>query len=320
MTVLVLSEDCDPTVDRVVQELAARDVPVFRCDTGWFPRRLTMDADLGADGWTGRLISEHREVRLEDVRSVWSRRPSAFSFSDALSGPERRHAAWEAKLGVGGVLTSLPALWVNPPSSDADCSYKPRQLTVAQRSGLAVPPTVITNQEDAVRRFATERDDQVVVKRLSCSSVTEQGGTKPVFTHVLAAQELRDLRGVEVTAHLFQRYIVDKAFEARVTVVGDRIFASAIHAGSEESRVDWRSDYASLTYEVVEVPDHVADGLLAFMAEFNLMFGAFDLAIDTRGTWWWFECNAAGQFAFIEAQTGLPITDALVDLLEKGQP
>lgn len=318
MSVLVLSEDFDPTVDAVIDELRLREVEVFRCDTAWFPARMGLAVELDDDRWAGSLATKDRCVSLGGLRSVWYRRPTAFVFAEEMSGPEHRHAAWEAKLGFGGVLADLPALWVNHPSREADASYKPVQLATAIRCRLTVPPTLITNRPGAVRRFAAAQQGQVVVKPLAYGSVFEEGVGKAIYTHVLTAEELADLVGVEVTAHLFQRAILDKAFEARVTVVGRRMFTAAIHADSGAARTDWRSDYDSLRLSVIEPPGPVASGVLAFMNALGLRFGAFDFAIDTDGTWWFLECNSAGQFGFVEDSTGLPITAALVDLLERG--
>jgi hypothetical protein len=152
MTVLVLTEECDPTADRVISELNRREVPVFRCDTSWFPSRLCLDAYLDSGDWSGVLRTPYRVVGLGDIRSVWYRRPTVFSFPEDMSGPERQHAGWEAKFGLGGVLMSLPALQVNHPSREADACYKPFQLATAARCGLSVPDTVVTNDAPAVRR------------------------------------------------------------------------------------------------------------------------------------------------------------------------
>ena len=40
-----------------------------------------------------------------------------------------------------------------------------------------------------------------------------------------------------------------KQYEVRLTVIGEQMFPVAIHAGSDAARLDWRTDYASLTYE-----------------------------------------------------------------------
>lgn len=322
MTVLVLAADLDPTVDAVVAELNRRDVPVLRCDLAWFPQHLALDARLddGARRWAGGLHTEHRHVELEGLRSAWYRGPTGFRLPTGLTGPERHHALWEAKLGLGGVLAELPVLWVNHPGAEADAAYKPVQLPTATRSGLTVPPTLITNQLDAVRAFAADHDGDIVVKPLSFGIITEDGVDRPIWTHRLTGDDLADLSGVDTTAHLFQRYVGDKQFEARVTVVGGRLFAAAIHAGSAAARIDWRSDYAALDIKPVDVPAQVESGIREFMTRMELVFGAFDFVVDTSGAWWFLECNSAGQFGWIEDATGLPITAALADLLEKGQP
>ncbi|MGH3980698.1 MAG: MvdC/MvdD family ATP grasp protein [Pseudonocardiaceae bacterium] len=138
----------------------------------------------------------------------------------------------------------------------------------------------------------------------------------------LSPQDLRDLRGLEVTAHQLQDW-ASKRFECRAVVVGEEIFAVAIHAGSPESYVDWRSDFPSLTYEVIRLPEPVAKGLRMFMAELGLVYGAFDLVVglDDQGeeTMSLLECNPGGQYGFLEGLAGVPITSSLVDLLACGR-
>lgn len=248
MTVLVLTEEYDPTADRVVQELTRRDVPVFRCDTAWFPGSLMVDARLDGEAWSGVLRTPHRVAAMCDLRSAWYRSPSPFSFPAGMSGPERQHAAWEAKFGLGGVLASLPALWVNHPSRESDACYKPRQLAMAAWCGLAVPQTLVTNDPLAVRRFGERLDGSVVVKMLGSNAITESGGTKVCYTHPLTEADLSDLSGVDVTTHLFQERLVDKAYEVRLTVVGDALFAAVVEASTEAGRADWRADLGSLRY------------------------------------------------------------------------
>lgn len=100
-------------------------------------------------------------------------------------------------------------------------------------------------------------------------------------------------------------------------------FAVAIHAGSESSYVDWRSDYPALSYEVVELPAAVVGGLRAVMAELGLVYGALDLVVGSEDAGdgeivSFLEINPGGQYGFIEEATGVPITDSLVRLLARG--
>ena len=90
---LILAREIGPQVDRVVEELTARGVPVFRTDLAAFPQTLSVAARLDPDGWNGTLATEHRAVRLGDIRSIWYRHPAHFQLADGMSRPERRHAA-----------------------------------------------------------------------------------------------------------------------------------------------------------------------------------------------------------------------------------
>lgn len=316
MTVLMLARDVDPSTDRLVEALSERDVPVFRTDLVAFPQALTLDARLGPRGWDGVLATAHRDVRLSGIRSVWYRHPSHFELPEGMSAPERRHAAAEARCGLSGVLTSLDVLWVNHPSRESD-ALKPRQLHVARRCGLRVPDSLVTNKPDALREFARDAGETLAGKTLAAALLVESGQLQIAYTRRIEPAELEDLAGLDTTLHFFQPFL-PKAWEARVTVVGNRVFAAAIHAGSTAARVDWRADYDALDYAVVDPPEPVTAGMLAFMKTFGLSFGAFDFAVTPNQEWIMLECNPFGAYGWIEDSLGLPITSALADVLTNG--
>ncbi|APU15985.1 MULTISPECIES: ATP-grasp ribosomal peptide maturase [Actinoalloteichus] len=319
MTVLIFAQDFDRSADQVVLKLNEREVPVLRIDTSWFPQQLTMDAEFDGGRWVGELRTPHRSIALESLRSAWYRSPTAFEFPAGLSRAEREHANREAKLGLGGVLSSLPLCWVNHPNRAADAVYKPLQLAVAARCGLTVSRTLISNDPHAVRRFARDSRTGVVNKALGTSRVLEEGVRKIGFTRRLTDEDFSDLRGIDVTLHQMQDW-VEKDHEARVVVIGDTMNAVGIYAGSEASHTDWRSDHDALTYKVLDLPPGVRRGLQAFMAEFRITYSAFDFVITPSGQWVLLESNPGGQYGWLEARTGVPLTDTLVDLLMHGVP
>ncbi len=75
MTVLVLAEKIDATVDRVMLELARRSVAVLRCDTSDFPTRASVHGRLHEGRWEGWLSSGIRRLPCADIWSVWCRAP-----------------------------------------------------------------------------------------------------------------------------------------------------------------------------------------------------------------------------------------------------
>jgi ATP-grasp ribosomal peptide maturase len=314
VTVLILAPELDISADRMVTELGARGVPVFRVDTAWFPASMTVDACLVDGHWAGTLATRHRTVELSDVRSVFYRTPTVFGFPRELSPAERGHAFLEAKFGLGGVLASLDVLWVNHPNRAA-AAYKPVQLALAARCGLAVPDTAITNSADAVTAFVGEHGaGRVITKMLGANHIEEAGARWMAFTRVVTMDDLVDLRGVGTTAHLLQCWI-RKDHEVRVIAVGDRLFGVAIRAGSKEAFIDFRADYPALSYAQTDVPRSVRDGIIGVMNALGLAYGALDFVVTPTGRWVFLECNSGGQYDWLEARTGVPLTAALADLL-----
>ncbi|MBF9135223.1 ATP-grasp ribosomal peptide maturase [Plantactinospora sp. S1510] len=318
MTVLVITEPCDVTVDLVIQELNDRHVPVHRIDLADFPQALSVVAAVGDHGqWAGTLADDHRCTRLEEVRAVYFRRPEPARLPGALDPYERRWAAREAELGFGGLLAALPhARWVNDPRANAAADRKPRQLAVATGHGMTVPQTLVTNDPEEARRFVAAATGGAIYKpfhmRPYVDADTDQ--LMALATTPVTAGDITD--AVAGTAHLFQHQ-VPKAYELRVTAVGDRLFAARIDAHSEAAKIDWRTDYANLAYAAVDLPKQVSKQLHAIRTSLRLTYAAFDLIVTPDGDYVFLEVNPDGQWAWIEHETGLPIAAALADTLEK---
>ncbi|MFF0401856.1 MvdC/MvdD family ATP grasp protein [Streptomyces sp. NPDC005248] len=306
--VLVAAERRDPTADMVVSALTQRGASVFRFDVADFPQRIHLDAQARDGQRIGTIGDALRTmVRLEQVRGVYWRRPGPDGIADSVPEPFHSWAAAQADQGLLQVLAALPVNWINNPNRDRPAAHKPRQLTRAARSGLRVPRTLVTNDPEAARKFAADLGGPVI-----CKPIT--GGERPlgpeqrnhmIPAHIIDPATLDE--SVRVTVHLFQQW-VDKAHDVRL----------AVHACSDGTRVDWRTDYEALTYTPIEVPDRVAAGVRALLAYDGLRFGALDFSVDRSGAWWFLENNPAGQWMWIEKDTGLPIADAHAQFLLEG--
>ncbi|MBN1173026.1 MAG: ATP-grasp ribosomal peptide maturase [Micromonosporaceae bacterium] len=316
---MVLTHPFDPTADLVVSELNERGIPVFRCDPGEFPKRLTLTAHLGDTGWQGRLHLPERSVHLSDIGCVYYRRPTLFDLPDGLSADVRRWASQEARMGVGGILATLPN-WLNHPQRIAAAEYKPVQLVVAAEVGFRAPETLITNDPEAARGFCLEHGP-VVYKSLTPASVADGDTHKLVYTTPTSAEQID--ASVGRTAHLFQRHLNSKSHEVRLTTVDDRLFATRIDGHSPAATIDWRADYDHLSYATLadtDIPVSVRSGIPAFLDRFRLRFGVFDFVVTSDGTWWFLEVNPNGQWAWIQDATGQPIAAAIADALQQGTP
>jgi ATP-grasp ribosomal peptide maturase len=313
-TVLVLTEPSDTTADLVVKELDRRGAQVFRGDVGDFP--LSLHVSAWFDGsWRGEIRSADGSVDLRDIRSVYVRRPTAFTFPPSMTDAERRFAAREARRGIGGLLMSLSCSWVNHPSRAADAEYKPLQLTTAAACGLDVPRTVITNVPGDAGEHSAHLGSSVVYKTLASATVVDGQQVSLIFTNSVTASDMADGR-VAFTAHQFQQR-VPKVRDVRATVVGERVFAANILTDGETTvdtaggLLDWRADYDALRYEPVQLPDSVESSLLRMTEHLGLSFAAADFVVTADDQHYFVDLNPSGQWGWIQEATGLPIAAAI---------
>lgn len=314
--ILVLTHDDDPTADFVLHQLNARRTPFVRCDPGAFPARLGLTARLDGDAasWGGWFGGSPREIDLRSLRAVYYRRPSEFRFPSGGSPEENAFARSQARHGVSGVLSGLSdAVWLNSPSAMADARVKPYQLAVAQRCGLRVPATLITNEPEVVGDFARSVGGRIVTKSLATMvTVDDRRGSGVLYTAEVA-EELWSDPSIAATAHLFQELV--SGVDVRLTVVAGDLFAAEIRPADLAGPVDIRAHHENVTYRIVEVPYDVRSGVLDLLRELRLTFAALDFRIVPGRGWVFLEANPNGQWAFIRELRD-SIAHAIADFLE----
>lgn len=307
--ILVLTSLEDATADMVIAALNERGAEVARVDPADIGPELIFGADVGAgrSEWAGRLRTPSREVELGQVAAVYHRRPGPWPFArrSDLRPQVREFATTEARHGLGGLLANLPgARYVNHPAAVTRADFKPAQLQTAAGLGLLIPPTLITNDVEAARRFAADHGP-VVYKTFRGVPASPDGHTGAIWTQRIDPATLDD--SLAMTAHLFQAE-VPKTADARITVVGRRVFAQRIT--TPDGALDWRrGDWNELIHTPIDVPENITAALHAYLDTFDLAFGCFDFALcenaEESKRFRFIECNPSGQWGW------LPDADAI---------
>ncbi|MFG3657284.1 ATP-grasp ribosomal peptide maturase [Streptomyces sp. NPDC047706] len=315
LTVLVVTALEDVTADRVIASLNARGVPVMRIDPADIGPELVFGFRIGSDSplWRGTIRSATREVELVEVGAVYYRRPTPYADQFRhLPQQQRDFAAAETRHGLGGVLHSLRrAMYVNHPAAVARADFKPAQLLKFAELGLNVPPTLITNDAAPAREFAAQ--GHVVYKSFRGLPRGEDRRTGALWTQRVDPDSFDE--ALKVTAHLFQAEI-PKVADARVTVVGHRVFAQRITTPDRE--LDWRrGNWEELVHTPLTVPAVIKAALHRYLHSFGLAFGCFDFGLtgdgDDPDDWWAIECNPNGQWGWLPDAEA--ITEAFADIL-----
>lgn len=175
-----------------------------------------------------------------------------------------------------------------------------------------MPPTLITNDPNAVADFATRQPHGIITKTLYARMPRTSDGhlSGVVYTSDVPPDRYCDPT-IATTAHLFQAKIAQKT-DLRVTVVGDDVFATVIENSGE---VDWRRNHDNISYRPYDLPGTITAGVQRLMRSLGLSFGALDFVISEQGHQF-IEINPNGQWGWIEHRTGQPISRALATLFE----
>lgn len=317
-TVMVLTQPIDPTADIVIERLHERNVDIVRFDTGWFPRDTALVAKLGDSPPDPQVVitpSTGRTVVLPHVTSIWYRRPRNFVFDEHLDADALDFAKDEALQAMGGVLRGAQCRWMNHPEKLISADYKPYQLMLAPRIGMSIPRTLITNDAEEARKFIrTCRGGGSIYKTLSSPEITSKKyESTAVFTSKILENDLESLETIRFTPCLLQAF-VPKAFEVRVTIIGSKVFAVALKS-EDPNIVDWRPVQEHISYTAHKLPSPVHEACLRMTRKLGLAFAAMDFVVTPENEYVFLEVNPNGQWAWLEEETGLPMTDAMVDWL-----
>ena len=145
----------------------------------------------------------------------------------------------------------------------------------------------------------------------------ERGREQVVFTNRVREEDLEDLGGLSLCPMTFQER-VEKRLELRATVVGRRVFTASIDSQtSARAAHDWRRDGVRLVeeWQPYQLPPEAEQPLLALMDYFGLNYGAADFILTPDGRHVFLELNPSGEFFWLEHGPGLPVSQALADVL-----
>jgi len=282
---------------------------------GFAAPSATPSGRLACGGLTGETTGFGVGFGLGTVSAVWYRRVAIGQRIPETMDPQlRRTAIDESRATVHGMIASLDAYHLDPVHRIRRAENKQLQLKIARELGLSIPRTLITNQPEAVRRFARECDQGMVMKTLTSFSIYERGEQQVVFTNAVRTEDLEHLGELRYCPATFQERL-PKTLELRATIVGGRVFTAAIDSQqSDKARVDWRRDGIGLidSWQPYALPVEVEQGLLKLMRALEISYGAADLILTPEGRHVFLEVNPNGEFFWLEKHPGLPLTSDFI--------
>jgi MvdD pre-ATP grasp domain len=320
--ILIITEAVDPHADQVAQKLFERGADFVRVNPAQFPTLTSVSLSYGAAGqFQGTLRVGNQTVDLHLLDAVWCRRlPRCVPHETVTDEASRVYLEEECSLYLQDVWNLLTCLCVpaSPPVIQR-AALKASQLKLAGALGFELPPTLFTNNPDEFLQFYRQYNGHIVSKAAGKSFFRSLGETFGRYTQVVSKRDVGYARAVRFCPMIFQAY-VPKLVELRITVVGESVFAAEIHSQvSNHTRDDWRHyDWSQTPYFQHALPSALEQRCVQLVQQLGLCYGAIDMVLTPDRRYVFLEINPGGQYFWIERATGLPISDAICDLLLSG--
>ena len=300
--ILIITHKEDYTSDFIINKLNQRNIKYKRLNCEDIIENIfTVDKNLNFtfDGETS-------------FTSVWFRRTKLPNI-EHQNITEKLYLLNEYEALLKNLFFTINAKWVSDPYSIYQAENKLYQLKIASDLGFKIPNTLVTNSKENLKKFYFENSKNVIIKPLSQSKINNDNETEFIFTNILKEEHINQIDVYDLTPCIYQERI-EKAIELRVTVVGENVFSAGVNSQTlETTKTDWRKD--KLEFFIEDVPTKIKEKCILLVKNLNLKFGAIDLIKDKNDNYIFLEINPNGQWAWIENETGLKISDSIINLL-----
>jgi hypothetical protein len=268
---------------------------------------MEIELALQAGQVGGRLCLPTGKVKLESFDGLYLRLMGWESLPENQNAtPPQREKSRLQHEALSDWADLAPHRVCNRPSAMASNFSKPYQAQFIERSGLATPPTLVTNEPDALRQFVKEHRRVIYKSVSSVRSIVREIG--PV--------ELTRLDKLRSLPTQFQAYI--PGVNWRVHVVGQHLFATRIESEAVDYRYAQRDGH-EIEMRALALPDEIAERCLSLSALLSLPFCGIDLKQTPEGQFYCFEVNPSPAYTYYQAHTGQPIAQALTRWLAYGE-
>lgn len=300
-----------------------RDINVYLLDPARFPKYSTLSISLGADGKLEGYVDVLRcesgpdtEVclNIKDIDVAWYIRvPHLVTDDDSL---ETRFARNESAGAIRAMLSVLSCQWINREyHMDLVTSNKLYQQLAAQRCGLRIPRTLISNNHAHVVAFSNPQEG-LLLKSIGYIKLDDDN-TNFLYSERFSHNELQESTHAIRGCPIFSQEYIHKKFEYRMMAIGSHVLACRIDSqASEKTKVDWRHyDLGKVAHTLAEIPHDTQQKILLFMQTVELKYGALDFIETPSGEFVFLEINPSGQWGWIADLAKLPIPEAVAEML-----
>ena len=270
-----------------------------------FPEQCSISMSPEGDAPTQLAVSDAQGVLFDTLPDIyWNRRLSPPVVGAGLPEGDRQFALRESQVLLSGALglASQHAFAVNDVHRASRAENKVLQLAAARELGFTLPDTLISNDPDRIRRFLRRHEKGgAIFKSFRPVTWESEDRLAMLFTARVDESVLPDDALLRLAPGIFQAR-VPKAYELRITCMGDELIAARLDSQStDQGKTDWRiAQLAELAITPVELPVDLQQRCRALLRQLGLVFGCIDVIVTPEGEHVFLEINQMGQFLWVE--------------------
>ena len=324
--ILIVTVKSDVHPNSVISLMQEKQIPYFRLNTeclmtdyrfAWFhDNGMTPDFYI-QNVHTGQIVIG------QDITSVWCRRPDKPKELPYKSGD---NVLEKFNLDQAGQFYKYLMFYLMDYYSignflyDRSAGSKFLQSKVAAELGMKIAPTCISNIKERIVNFSKPYEKVAIKSMYNEFLELDDNMCYYTTTQCVDSKLLTDQpeEAYTQTVNFVQQY-TEKKYELRVTVMGIYIFTCKIDSqvqSADTGAIDWRQGYDyGLKHEIIDTPEVIATFCRKYLRHFNLNYGAFDFIVTPEDEYVFLECNPNGQWAWIENECHVPMSEAMLDCL-----
>jgi RimK-like ATP-grasp domain len=320
--ILVIGLESDPHIQKVLDRVNLDEFEPVVLDYSKIPKHIKISYLFKPKEPTEVIFQlENRTFSSKLIHSIWYRRANNIVLDEpSLDENVKKYITKEFIAFMRSLTTLLrDKKWLIKPKAADYASLKPVNLSVAQEVGFEIPATVMGNNPEQVIEFGLSKKD-IAVKALDRGFyyTSKDDGVGMKTQKVNIQTMLEKVEQIQYSPTIYQEY-VEKDYELRVTVVGEKVFACKIDsqkAKNKQTHIDWRNyDLANTPHSKYDLPPEIKQKCLDLTNKMDLNFGCIDLIKTPQGKYVFLEINPYGQWLWIEKLSGLEISEAIVDFI-----
>lgn len=248
----------------------------------------------------GELYIEGERIDIRNINAIYTRL-SGSKIKENISEASKAEIEQERLIYFDTFFEYIDAMVINRNKSQFPNSSKLYQSGIIKNYGFNIPNSIISNDINEVKEFIEAKKDKgIIYKSASAERSKVQNFKKEDFDK---------LEFIKYCPHLFQECVHGADIRVHALATGETF---ACRIGSETS--DYRYD-ADRNVEIIDLPQKIKDACVKMTLDFGLYLSGIDLRITPDGEYYCFEVNPSPAFSWYEEITGMPISDAVAEMM-----